>query len=238
MLSLFLPKAETMKTSILIPFVLTVSSALMSCSGDGPALGAFPALSKVEGDPPFTLTAPSSKGPGAFSYTSSNAAVATISGNTVTIIGPGVTTITAIQAPVGSYNESSTSAVLTVAPRGCTAPATRVENTCTPPATNASFVTNAGLTWAPVTFSATYANAASYCASTTINAANGWRLPTDAELSALRSSGAMNSQGWSLSRTWSSTAGGLAGERKTVRLDDGVVASFAETGDAYVACVK
>lgn len=238
MLSLFLPKAETMKTSILIPFVLTVSSALMSCSGDGPALGAFPALSKVEGDPPFTLTAPSSKGPGAFSYTSSNAAVATISGNTVTIIGPGVTTITAIQAPVGSYNESSTSAVLTVAPRGCTAPATRVENTCTPPATNASFVTNAGLTWAPVTFSATYANAASYCASTTINAGNGWRLPTDAELSALRSSGAMNGQGWSLSRTWSSTAGGLAGERKTERLDDGVVASFAETGDAYVACVK
>lgn len=238
MLSLFLFKAVTMKPSILIPFVLIVSSALMSCSSDGPALGAFPDLSKVEGDPPFTLTAPTSKGPGAFSYTSSNAAVATIAGNTVTITGPGATTITAIQAAVGSYNESSTSAVLTVARRGCTAPATSVDNICTPPATNASYVSNAGLTWAPVTFSATYANAASYCTSTTINAANGWRLPTDAELTALRSSGAMNNQGWSLSRTWSSTAGGLAGERKTVRLDDGVVANVAETGDAYVACVK
>lgn len=227
-----------MKPNILIPFVLVVSSALMSCSSDGPALGAFPDLNKVEGDPPFTLTAPSSKGPGAFSYTSSNTAVATVAGNTVTIAGAGTTTITAKQEAVGSYNESSISAVLTVAPRGCTAPATRVDNTCTPPATGASFVTSGGLSWAPVTFSASYANAASYCATTTINAANGWRLPTDAELTALRSSGAMNNQGWSLSRTWSSTAGGLAGERKTVRLDDGVVASLAETGDAYVACVK
>lgn len=227
-----------MKPNTLIPFVLIVSSALVACSGDGPALSAFPDLNKVEGDPPFTLTAPTSKGPGAFSYTSSNAAVATVAGNTVTITGAGATTITAKQAAVGSYNESSISAVLTVAPRGCTAPATRVDDTCKPPATNASFVTNAGLTWAPVTFSATYANAASYCATTTINATNGWRLPTDAELTALRSSGAMNNQGWSLSRTWSSTAGGLEGERKTVRLDDGVVANIAETGDAYVACVK
>lgn len=227
-----------MKPGILIPFVLTVSCALMSCGSDGPALGAFPALSKAEGDPPFTLTAPTSEGPGAFSYTSSNAAVATIAGNTVTIIGPGTTTITAKQAAVGSYNESSTSAVLTVTARRCTAPATRIDNTCTPPATSASFVTNVGLTWAPVTFSATYANAASYCMTTSMNATSGWRLPTDAELTALRSSGAMNNQGWSLSRTWSSTAGGLAGERKTVRLDDGAVASVAETGDAYVACVK
>lgn len=227
-----------MKPTILIPFVLIASSALMSCSSDGPALGAFPELSKVEGDPPFTLTAPTSKGPGTFSYTSSNAAVATIAGNTVTITGPGTSTLTAKQAAVGSYNESTISAVLTVTARGCTAPATRVDNTCTPPATSASIVTNAGLTWAPVTFSATYANAASYCTTTSINSATGWRLPTDAELTALRTSGAMNNQGWSLSRTWSSTAGGLAGERKTVRLDDGVAASLAETGEAYVACVK
>ncbi len=228
-----------MKSSVLIPFVVIVSSALTSCGGvDGPTLGAFPDVNKVEGDAPFTLTAPTSKGPGAFSYSSSNAAVATIAGNTVTIVGIGTSTITAKQASSGSYNESTISALLTVTARGCTAPATAVENTCRPPPTSASFVTNAGITWAPVTFSGTYVAASNYCATTSINAATGWRLPSDTELSALRTSGAMVGQGWSLSRTWSSTAGAVAGERKTVRLDDGVVSTFAETGDAYIACVR
>jgi hypothetical protein len=227
-----------MKSNFLFPVAIVVSSALMACGGGGPTLGNFPAITKTVGDEPFTLTAPSSDGPGAFSYTSSNAAVATIAGNVVTIVGAGTSTITANQAASGSYNASSTSATLTVNPRACTEPATRVDGVCTAPATAGTVATNAGKTWMPVTFSATWSAASSFCTSTKINGSTGWRLPTDIELSDLRSSGAMTGLGWTLSRTWSSTPGALAAQHKTVRLDDGVVADAADGGTSYVACVK
>ncbi len=60
-------------------------------------------INKTFGDAPFNLSATASSTLPA-SYTSSNTAVATISGNTVTIIGAGVTTITASQAGNGNYN--------------------------------------------------------------------------------------------------------------------------------------
>jgi len=59
--------------------------------------------SKKVGDAPFNLTATSSSGL-PVSYTSSNTNVATISGSTVTIIGAGVTSITASQAGNTNYN--------------------------------------------------------------------------------------------------------------------------------------
>ena len=70
---------------------LAASCALLllaACGGsdDGVPLGPFPALSKTEGDPPFKLTAPTSKSPGAFSYESSDQKVATIQGDMVTIV--------------------------------------------------------------------------------------------------------------------------------------------------------
>ena len=58
---------------------------------------------KTYGDSPFALTATASSGL-AVSYSSSNRSVATISGNTVTIVGAGTTTITASQAGNGTYN--------------------------------------------------------------------------------------------------------------------------------------
>ncbi len=66
---------------------------------------------------PFTITAPTSNSSGAFTYTSGNTAVATISGNTVTIVGGGVAVITATQAadPINGYIAGSVTATLSVA---------------------------------------------------------------------------------------------------------------------------
>jgi hypothetical protein len=79
-----------------------------------PVIGALTVPSKYTGDAPFDLIDPTSDSPGAFSYTSSNTSVATISGRTVTIIGAGTSTITANQAASGSYLAGSVSATLVV----------------------------------------------------------------------------------------------------------------------------
>ncbi len=63
-----------------------------------------PIVAKSISDPPFPLTAIATSGL-AVSYTSSNPAVATVSGSTVTIVGQGTTTITASQA--GNVNYSA-----------------------------------------------------------------------------------------------------------------------------------
>jgi hypothetical protein len=64
------------------------------------------------------LTPPTSNSSGAFTFTSSNTAVATISisggVSSINIIGPGTTTITAIQAASGGYVSFSVTASLTV----------------------------------------------------------------------------------------------------------------------------
>jgi hypothetical protein len=76
----------------------------------------FTVPAKVTGAAPFTLTPPSSNNPtGAFSYTSSNANVATIAGNTVTIVGPGSSTITVTQAESATHTSLSATASLVVA---------------------------------------------------------------------------------------------------------------------------
>lgn len=82
---------------------------------DNPTLSNFPAITKTIRDVAFTITPPtSSAGTGAITYTSSNAAVATIVGNTVTIVGIGTTTITATQAQDSNYNAASITTIMTV----------------------------------------------------------------------------------------------------------------------------
>lgn len=69
---------------------------------------------KIYGDDPFELEATASSGL-AVSYTSSNPEVATVSGNTVTIVGAGETTITASQEGNDEYREADeVSRILTV----------------------------------------------------------------------------------------------------------------------------
>jgi surface protein len=81
-----------------------------------PMLSNFNNVTKTFGDEPFDLTPPHSLNTDvAFSYTSSNPDVATISGgNTVIIVGAGTTTITATQSYNNIYRSASISATLTV----------------------------------------------------------------------------------------------------------------------------
>jgi surface protein len=84
------------------------------------SLSGFSVPSKMFGDAPFALTAPTSNSDGAFTYSSSNPAVATVSGSTVTIVGAGETTITATQAATFNYNTNSITASLVVMPSPAT----------------------------------------------------------------------------------------------------------------------
>ena len=79
-----------------------------------PTIGNFIVPAKNTGDAPFVLTDPTSNSSGAFSYSSSNLAVATISGNVVTVVGPGVSVITATQAAAAPYISGSVTANLVV----------------------------------------------------------------------------------------------------------------------------
>ncbi|KHJ37007.1 hypothetical protein PBAC_27830 [Pedobacter glucosidilyticus] len=91
----------------LVDGVLTVSKA-------NPIVGSFTDVTKIFGDGTFTIIAPSSNSTKAFTYASSNTAVATISGTTATIVGAGTTTITATQVEDDNYTSATVTSVLTV----------------------------------------------------------------------------------------------------------------------------
>jgi hypothetical protein len=79
-----------------------------------PTLGVFVVPAKTYGAPPFALTAPTSSSTGAWSYSSGNTNVATVSGNTVTIRGAGTALLTATQAASRNYDSANTTAHLVV----------------------------------------------------------------------------------------------------------------------------
>ncbi len=60
-------------------------------------------LQKMYGQADFELPLPQSNSPGAFTFTSSNPAVATVNGRTVTVVGEGSTTLAATQAATPGY---------------------------------------------------------------------------------------------------------------------------------------
>jgi len=71
-------------------------------------------MSRVLSEANFELPEPTSTSTGAFTYTSSNTLVATSDGRRVTLVGAGVTTLTATQAASANYAQASISLVLTV----------------------------------------------------------------------------------------------------------------------------
>lgn len=212
---------------------------LTACGGsnDGVQLGPFPALSKIEGDPPFKLTAPTSKSPAAFSYASSDPKVATIEGDTVTIVAAGTATITARQGELGSYNPTSTSALLTVAKRTCTLPLVYENGQCVAPTATAAYVTRESLSWMPATVALTWAEADAYCKNTKIQDKTGWRLPSQFELAALATSGMLLEKGWASSDAWTATAGSTADSHFAVNLASGASNAYPKENKAYLTCV-
>ena len=89
------------------------------CPLEPPSLSNFNIPPQIYNPVSFSLqiTPPQSNSLGAFTYYSSNHSVATISGSTITIVGAGTSTITAIQAAVaGYYTSGSISTPLVVIP--------------------------------------------------------------------------------------------------------------------------
>ena len=90
------------------------TTAVTLATGIAATISNFNPINKMYFDGSFTIGPPTSNSTGAFSYTSSNTAVASISGTTVTILSAGTTTITANQAADANYNGASATATLTV----------------------------------------------------------------------------------------------------------------------------
>ncbi len=79
-----------------------------------PTISSLGNVNKNFGDAAFSVTDPASNSAGGFGYSSNNTAVATIAGNTVTIVGAGTAIITATQSASGFYTTGSTTFTVTV----------------------------------------------------------------------------------------------------------------------------
>lgn len=209
-------------TSMTTKRILALAAActltlLAACGGgDGVPLGEFPAINVAEGDT-IDLKAPSSKSPAPFSFSSSNPAVAEVSGTKLIGRTGGTATIVAQQGQMGSYNPTSTSTTVTVA----------------------GYVNQGGLVWMPP--SATlrnWADAEAFCANTTIKGLDGWRLPTQVELTAMLGAVALANQGWLLPDTWTSKAGSTAKTHVAVNLSSKAATALGDDKTAAVTCVK
>ncbi|MCG5643178.1 thrombospondin type 3 repeat-containing protein [Flavobacteriaceae bacterium LSUCC0859] len=88
-------------------------TATMTVIKAEPTIIDFTDITKTFGDDDFTLTGTSSS-TGAISYTVSDTTVATVSGNTITIVGAGTTSITLTQASDANYNSATATITLTV----------------------------------------------------------------------------------------------------------------------------
>ena len=96
-------------TSATSTVTLTVTSAASILTGF-----ALSPASVVYGASAPTITPPTSPSSGALTYSSSNLAVATVSGTTIALVAVGTTTITATQAVAGGYASATSTATLTV----------------------------------------------------------------------------------------------------------------------------
>ena len=96
----------TLQTNQVVYYSISIHSA--------PTITNFSNITKTSFDAAFNITAPTTNSSGAFTYSSSNTAVATISGTTVTIVAAGTTTITATEAADATYSSGTITATLTV----------------------------------------------------------------------------------------------------------------------------
>ena len=113
-ISTFNPNDETIYNSLLAGSVRNQSLTLNYTYKLTPTLSNFSIPSKTYGDSSFTITDPSSNSDGSFIYTSSEPSVATISGNIITIVGAGSSTITATQTATTNYTLGTTTTTFQV----------------------------------------------------------------------------------------------------------------------------
>lgn len=119
----------------------------------------FPAITnKTYGDAPITLSATASSGL-PVTYSSSNSNVASISGSTLTITGPGRATITATQAGNDDYSPASTTRTIDVYP---VAPTLSAATNVTTSSFRATWTINNGANDANVDYYIVYANNPSF----------------------------------------------------------------------------
>jgi hypothetical protein len=95
-----------------IDFITTTTSFPLNTSIYFPTFGQFVVVLPSDKRRTFQLTTPTSNSTGSFTYTSSDTTIATILGNTITIMAAGSTTIRAIQSSAGGFLESSVSFLL------------------------------------------------------------------------------------------------------------------------------
>jgi hypothetical protein len=95
-------------------YLAGTTTATLTVNKTTPTITNFSAITKTFGNAAFNLVAPTSNSAGSFTYTSSNTAVATIAGSTVTIVGGGTATITASQATTTNYLDGTITATMTV----------------------------------------------------------------------------------------------------------------------------
>ena len=90
-------------------------TALVKVTAAIPTLGSLSFPSGVTSkSPKYTITNPTSPSLGKITYKSSNTKVANVTGNVITFLKAGTTTITATQAAKGNYLAGTASALLTV----------------------------------------------------------------------------------------------------------------------------
>jgi len=104
---------------LIITITIIFSVFTFSCKSDdnetiAPTISGFSVPAKVVGDAPFKLASPTSNSLGAFTYSSSNIAVATLEGDMVTIVSEGTSVITATQAASVNYSSGKISDSLVV----------------------------------------------------------------------------------------------------------------------------
>jgi len=95
-------------------FLAAEVSLVLEVGAATPGLTWVGDISKTYGEPAFDLPNPASPSPGAFTFTSADASVATVSGRTVTIVGPGTTVLTATQAASGNWGGATVTTTLLV----------------------------------------------------------------------------------------------------------------------------
>lgn len=214
-------------------YQMQVSSQGLRSPLIAPTLGAFAVSSRAVGAN-FQLTPPTSNSAGAFSFTSSDSSVASITGDWVSVLKAGATVITVRQVATATYDTASTTASFVVS-----APLP------------AGYVSSGGLTWTLPTARLDQPTAVSYCTTSAFNGTTGWRLPTWVELQGLTANVSqlgLAGKGWPLAMSQpyglvrSSTASSNPGYYKGCRLSlndcqidqPGTNAYY----EAYVSCVK